>query len=68
MLYITPIQIQQELKDKGFDVVPEKQKNGMYKVYVWQGEKCHGIGKFEYKCWKQAVSKTNEDIYIKIMG
>ena len=51
---------------KGFEVIPIKQDNNLYKCVVWNKEKCLGLGKYEYKEWHDAVNKTSLKIYEKL--
>ena len=53
------------LETKGYDIQKIK-KEGFYKVILWRGEECLGEGKYNYKTWQEAESKTIQDIYIKI--
>ena len=49
----------------GFDFLPFKQDNGMYRIGCWNGEKYMGMGKFDYKDWQEGIIKTYRDFYIK---
>jgi len=62
---ISPFELSNFIENKGFDVFPVRQPNGMYKCIVWQLEKSLGLGRFEYKSWKDAVYQTQLKIYDK---
>lgn len=47
----------------GYDIQPIYISKDVFKVVVWQGNKCLGEGKFEYKDWQEAVRKTTFDFY-----
>ena len=66
MVELTPNEIQQKVNAIGYDLLPKKQPNGMYKLECWFGnEVCHGLGKKEYICWKEGLKETYLNFAIK---
>ena len=63
---ISPFELSRFIDKKGFEVIPIKQDNNLYKCVVWNKEKCLGLGKYEYKEWHDAVNKTSLKIYEKL--
>lgn len=63
----TPHQQMIAVNNLGFDFLPFKQENGLYKIACFHGEKFMGLGKFEYKNWQEGIRKTYRDFYIKFI-
>ena len=64
---LTNNEIQIYLNKRGYDILPERQPNGNYKMMVWvNDEKCLGLGEREWGDWYIGVQMTYKLIYDKI--
>lgn len=68
MFELNPNEIQIEVNKLGYDIFPKRQENGKFLMEVWLGdEKCFGLGKVEYSCWREGSNKTYKDFYKKLI-
>lgn len=61
----SPIEQTNAVNAIGFDFIPVKQSNGLYKMQCWKDDKLIGLGKVEYKDWQFGIRETYKNFYLK---
>lgn len=62
----TQHEINTYLENRGYDIFPVKQPNGMYKCDLYIKDQFAKTGEKEYNTWEQAKIETSKLIYEKI--
>lgn len=60
---VSILDINRYLEDKGYDIHPVKQSDGMYKCDIYKDDQYVRAAKNSYKTWQEAMRQTSIDMF-----